>query len=87
MYRDKLQEYKEAKRRTEELTTRLHEKNEMYITREETYNAVINDLAQQKKDNSTHPLEVVDDKINDEDDLLLNGVDIHDKEQAKKIEK
>lgn len=44
MYRDKLEEYKEAKRRTEELTNRLHEKNEMYITREETYNAVIDEL-------------------------------------------
>ena len=87
MYRDKLQEYKEAKRRTEELINRRHEKNEMYITREETYNAVINDLDQKKKDNSTHPLAVVDDKINDEDDLLLDGIDVHDPEQAKKIEK
>ena len=87
MYLDKLKEYKEAKKRTEELTARLHEKNEMYITREETYNAVIDDLFQKKKEESTHPLAVVDDKINDEDDLLLNGIDIHDKEQAKKIEK
>ena len=44
MYYDKLQEYKEAKKRTEELTKKLHEKNEMYITREETYNAVIQEL-------------------------------------------
>ena len=29
----------------------------------------------------------MDDKINDEDDLLLNGIDIHDREQAKKIER
>ena len=87
MYREKLEEYKEAKQRTEDLTARLHAKNDMYITREETYNAVIDDLFQQKKENSTHPLAVVDDKINDEDDLLLNGIDIHDKEQAKKIEK
>lgn len=87
MYRDKLQEYKEAKRRTEELINRRHEKNEMYITREETYNAVINDLDQKKKDNSTHPLAVVDDKINDEDDLLLNGIDINDKETEKKLKK
>lgn len=28
---------------------------------------------------------MVDDKINDEDDLLLNGIDIHDREQAKII--
>ena len=46
-----------------ELTNRLQDKNEMYITREETYNAVIDDLFQKKKDNSTHPLAVVDDKI------------------------
>ena len=52
----------------------------MYISREETYNKVIDELAQKKKDMSTHPLAVVDDKINDEDDLLLNGVDIQDKE-------
>ena len=65
----------------------LHAKNETYITREETYNEVVADLEQKKKDNSTHPLEIVDEKINDEDDLLLNGIDIHDKEQAKKIEK
>jgi len=68
-----------------ELTNRLQDKNEMYITREETYNAVIDDLFQKKKDNSTHPLAVVDDKIHDEDDLLLNGIDIHDREQAKII--
>ena len=44
MYRDKLKEYKEAKRRTQELTERLHDRNEMYITREETYNVVIKEL-------------------------------------------
>jgi len=87
MYRDKLEEYKAAKARTEELTNRLHEKNDMYITREETYNKVIDELLQKKKENSTHPLAVVDDKINDEDDLLLNGIDIHDREEAKKIER
>ena len=44
MYYDKLQEYKEAKKLTDELSKKLHEKNEMYITREETYNAVIQEL-------------------------------------------
>ena len=44
MYEDKLQEYIKAKERTVELTNRLQDKNEMYITREETYNAVIDDL-------------------------------------------
>lgn len=67
------------------MTNRLQDKNEMYITREETYNAVIDDLLKKKKDNSTHPLAVVDDKINDEDDLLLNGIDIQDREQQKII--
>ena len=85
MYRDKLEEYIAAKEETEKLNKRLHEKNDNYIIREETYKAVIDKLLQDKEDNSTHPLAVVDDKINDEDDLLLNGIDIHDKEQAKII--
>lgn len=85
MYCDKLEEYKEAKRETEKLTKRLHDKNDNYIIREETYKAVIDDLQKKKEENSTHPLAVVDDKINDEDDLLLNGIDIHDREQAKII--
>ena len=80
MYIDKLEEYKAAKQKTIELNKRLEEKNDMYIRREETYNEVIDHLRQQKKEKSTHPLAVVDDKINDEDDLLLNGIDIHDRE-------
>ena len=80
MYKDALKEYKEAKAHTAELNSKLHERNEMYITREETYNVVIDELVHKKKDNSLQTLAVISEKMNDEDELILNGIDIHDKE-------
>lgn len=42
-------------------------------------------MTQNIKDNSTHPLTIPEEKT--EDEYLLMGIDIHDKEEAKKIQK
>lgn len=87
MYKDALDEYKEAKERTKELKERLTNKQWRYIDREEEYKDVVDKLETKKKDNSTQPLVVMNEKMNDEDDLLLQGVDLHDQEQLAKIER
>ena len=42
-------------------------------------------MQQNIKDHSTRPLEIIEEKT--EDEYLLMGIDIHDKEEAKKIQK
>lgn len=84
-YQTILAEYQQAKYQTTELQGLLREKQDRYITREQEYKDVITQMEQNIKDNSTHPLVIPDDKT--EDEYLLQGIDIHDKEEAKKIEK
>jgi hypothetical protein len=54
-----------------------------YIKREQEYKDVIKNIEQKIQDNSTKPLEIVEEKT--EDQYLLEGIDIHDKEQNKEI--
>ena len=61
------------------------EKQERYIHREQEYKAVIQDIELKIKENSTRPLEIIEEKT--EDQYLLDGIDIHDKELNKEIER
>jgi hypothetical protein len=77
-YEDVLEEYKKSKIDTNEFRSTLHEKQGRYIQREQEYRQVITELQEKIKDNSCRPLEVVEEK--NEDQYLLEGIDIHDKE-------
>jgi hypothetical protein len=61
----------------------LAENQQRYIKREQEYREVISTIEQKIKDNSTRPLEIIEEKT--EDQYLLEGIDIHDKEQSKEI--
>ena len=63
----------------------LDENQHKYIKREAEYREVIDELQNKIKDNSTRPLDIIEEKT--EDQYILEGIDIHDKEQAKKIER
>ena len=76
-----LSEYQQAKDQTTELQSLLHEKQDRYIQREQEYKEVIKKMQQDIKDHSTRPLEIIEEKT--EDEYLLMGIDIHDKEQSK----
>ena len=84
-YKKVVEEYKKAKEDTEEFKSRLHEKQGRYIQREQEYREVIKKLEKKIQDNSCQPLVVHEEK--NEDQLLLDGIDVHDKEHAKLIEK
>ena len=78
-------EYQNAKEKTNELQVLLHEKQNRYIERESEYKDVIKQMDQAIEDNSSMPLKIIEEKT--EDDYLLDGIDIHDKVQAKKIQR
>ena len=80
-YENILKEYHAAKVETADLQQRLVEKQDRYIAREQEYKDVIKDLQLKISDNSTRPLDIIEEK--NEDQYLLQGIDIHDKEQAK----
>lgn len=54
-----------------------------YIKREKEYKEVINNIEVKIEDNSTKPLQILEEKTADE--LLANGKDIHDKEVSKEL--
>lgn len=54
-----------------------------YIKREQEYRDVIKNIEAKIYDNSTRPLEIVEEKTADQ--YLLEGIDISDKEQNKEI--
>lgn len=56
-----------------------------YIKREKEYKEVINNIEVKIEDNSTKPLQILEEKTADE--LLANGKDIHDKEVSKELQR
>ena len=84
-YEEILVQYKQAKAQTADMLDSKIEKQERYIHREQEYKAVIQDIELKIKENSTRPLEIIEEKT--EDQYLLDGIDIHDKELNKEIER
>lgn len=80
-YEEVLGQYKEAKLSTIDLKTLLLDKQERYITREQEYRDVIDEIKKKITDNSTMPLDIIEEKT--EDQYLLEGIDIHDPEHSK----
>ena len=54
------------------------EKQDRYISREREYKDVIADLQAKIREHSTRPLDIIEPKSDDQ--YLLQGIDIHDKE-------
>ena len=77
-YEGILREYHAAKFDTSELQERLVEKQDRYISREQEYKDVISDLQAKIREHSTRPLDIIEPKSDDQ--YLLQGIDIHDKE-------
>jgi len=84
-YEQELAEYKAAKESTSLMQEQLTEHQHRYIKREQEYKQVIGEIETKIKDNSTRPLDIVEEKT--EDQYLLEGIDIHDKEQSKEIKR
>lgn len=61
------------------------EKQDRYISREQEYKDVISDLQAKIREHSTRPLDIIEPKSDDQ--YLLQGIDIHDKDQKEKIDK
>lgn len=84
-YEEILEEYKQQKQLTIELQQNLSENQMRYIKREQEYRDVENKLLDNIQKNSTHPLQLLEDKT--EDQYLIEGIDPQDKEQKILIER
>lgn len=61
----------------------MHDNQMRYIKREQEYKDVIKNIELKIQDNSTKPLEINEEKTQDQ--YLLEGIDINDKEMTKEI--
>jgi ABC-type dipeptide/oligopeptide/nickel transport system ATPase subunit len=61
----------------------LNENQMRYIKREKEYKDVIHNIELKIQDNSTKPLEVMEEKTQDQ--YLAEGIDIHDKQRNQEI--
>jgi hypothetical protein len=84
-YTEILAQYKKEKQNTIVLNSELQEKQERYIEREQIYKDSIKGIEEEIKDRSKRPLERIVEKT--EEQYLLEGIDIHDKEASKAISK